>query len=162
MRVSRVLLAVVLLTSCQKAQQTGSDAVNLVLTDFRRQPKLDPWETPNDSTPMRGNPQGSVPVTGTAAPGFASTTIGWPSAGAMRSATRRVTTSSWPPAGNGTIQRMGLSGQPACACAAPAPSMDAASAAAAKSRCMRLLLLVVVLVIAATDPSAPPCAARSA
>jgi mono/diheme cytochrome c family protein len=40
-------------------------------TDFKEQPKIDPWDTPNDSTPPRGNPQGSVPVYGTAAPEFA-------------------------------------------------------------------------------------------
>ena len=40
-------------------------------TDFRQQPKLDPWETPNDTIAMRGNPQMSVPIYGTAAPGFA-------------------------------------------------------------------------------------------
>ncbi len=39
-------------------------------TDFKRQPKLDPWETPADTVAMRGNPQYSVPVYGTAAPGF--------------------------------------------------------------------------------------------
>lgn len=39
-------------------------------TDFKQQPKLDPWETPNDTIAMRANPQGSVPITGTSAPGF--------------------------------------------------------------------------------------------
>jgi mono/diheme cytochrome c family protein len=39
-------------------------------TDFKQQPKIDPWETPNDTTPFRGNPQMSVPITGSAAPGF--------------------------------------------------------------------------------------------
>src|SRR3954466_11618275 len=39
-------------------------------TDFKQQPKIDPWETPNDTTPFRGNPQMSVPITGRAAPGF--------------------------------------------------------------------------------------------
>jgi mono/diheme cytochrome c family protein len=39
-------------------------------TDFKQQPKIDPWDTPNDSTPPRGNPQGSVPLYGTAAPEF--------------------------------------------------------------------------------------------
>lgn len=39
-------------------------------TDFKQQPKIDPWETPNDTTPFRGQPQLSVPITGTAAPGF--------------------------------------------------------------------------------------------
>lgn len=40
-------------------------------TDFKQQPKLDPWETASDTIAMRGNPQGSVPIYGTAAPGFA-------------------------------------------------------------------------------------------
>jgi len=39
-------------------------------TDFKQQPKIDPWETANDTTPFRGNPQGSVPINGSAAPGF--------------------------------------------------------------------------------------------
>ncbi len=40
-------------------------------TDFKQQPKLDPWETPSDTIAMRSNPQGSVPIYGSAAPGFA-------------------------------------------------------------------------------------------
>ena len=39
-------------------------------TDFKQQPKIDPWESAADSIPPRGNPQGSVPVFGSAAPGF--------------------------------------------------------------------------------------------
>jgi mono/diheme cytochrome c family protein len=39
-------------------------------TDFKEQPKIDPWDTPNDSTPPRGQPQGSVPMNGSAAPEF--------------------------------------------------------------------------------------------
>jgi mono/diheme cytochrome c family protein len=39
-------------------------------TDFKEQPKIDPWDTPNDSTPPRGNPQGSVPIHGSVAPEF--------------------------------------------------------------------------------------------
>jgi mono/diheme cytochrome c family protein len=39
-------------------------------TDFKQQPKFDPWDTPNDSTPPRANPQGSVPLYGTVAPEF--------------------------------------------------------------------------------------------
>src|SRR5215468_12215895 len=39
-------------------------------TDFKQQPKIDPWESPNDSTPFRGNPQNSVSIYGSAAPGF--------------------------------------------------------------------------------------------
>jgi len=63
MRASR-LLFLLALAGCDKQ-------VNLVLTDFRRQPKLDPWETPADTIAMRGNPQSSVPIHGTMAPGFA-------------------------------------------------------------------------------------------
>ncbi|MEO6528447.1 MAG: cytochrome c [Gemmatimonadaceae bacterium] len=40
-------------------------------TDFKEQPKHDPWESPNDTIPFRGNPQSSVSVYGTAAPGYA-------------------------------------------------------------------------------------------
>jgi mono/diheme cytochrome c family protein len=39
-------------------------------TDFKQQPKIDPWETASDTIPFRGNPQNSVPITGSAAPGF--------------------------------------------------------------------------------------------
>ena len=39
-------------------------------TDFKQQPKPDPWES-SDSVAMRGNPQFSVPVYGTVAPGYA-------------------------------------------------------------------------------------------
>ena len=31
-------------------------------TDFKEQPKYDPWESPHDSIPMRGNPQNSVSI----------------------------------------------------------------------------------------------------
>lgn len=47
------------------------EQVGTVLTDFKRQPKLDPWETASDTIAMRGNPQGSVPIYGSDAPGFA-------------------------------------------------------------------------------------------
>jgi mono/diheme cytochrome c family protein len=40
-------------------------------TDFKQQPKVDPWESPSDTIPMRGNPQFSVPIYGSAAPGYA-------------------------------------------------------------------------------------------
>jgi mono/diheme cytochrome c family protein len=40
-------------------------------TDFKQQPKMDPWETPADTIAMRANPQNSVSIYGTAAPGFA-------------------------------------------------------------------------------------------
>lgn len=49
----------------------GCEPVGKVLTDFKKQPKLDPWETPADTIAMRGNPQNSVPLTGSQAPGFA-------------------------------------------------------------------------------------------
>lgn len=39
-------------------------------TDFRQQPKIDPWESPSDTIPFRGNPQNSVSIYGSAAPGF--------------------------------------------------------------------------------------------
>ena len=39
-------------------------------TDFRQQPKIDPWESSNDTTPFRGNPQNSVSIYGSSAPGF--------------------------------------------------------------------------------------------
>src|SRR4051812_6465633 len=60
MRVMRVLRAVPLLmvVSCSW------------FTDFKQQPKVDPWETASDTIPFRGNPQMSVPITGSAAPGF--------------------------------------------------------------------------------------------
>src|SRR5262245_38108007 len=49
----------------------GCEPAGVVLTDFKRQPKIDPWESPADSIPRRANPQNSVPVNGTSAPGFA-------------------------------------------------------------------------------------------
>jgi mono/diheme cytochrome c family protein len=39
-------------------------------TDFKQQPKIDPWESIADTVPPRGNPQSSVPVYGTVAPGY--------------------------------------------------------------------------------------------
>ncbi|MBA3890141.1 MAG: cytochrome c [Gemmatimonadaceae bacterium] len=39
-------------------------------TDFRDQPRYEPWESDNDSTPFRANPQLSVPLHGMAAPGL--------------------------------------------------------------------------------------------
>ncbi len=40
-------------------------------TDFKQQPKIDPWDSVVDTIPSRGNPQFSVPVYGSAAPGYA-------------------------------------------------------------------------------------------
>jgi mono/diheme cytochrome c family protein len=39
-------------------------------TDFKQQPKIDPWESASDTVPFRGNPQASVPIYGSDAPGF--------------------------------------------------------------------------------------------
>ncbi len=42
-------------------------------TDFKDQPRIEPWEAEmagNDTTPFRGNPQFSVPIYGSAVPGF--------------------------------------------------------------------------------------------
>ena len=39
-------------------------------TDFKQQPKIDPWESPDTNTSPRGNPQGSVPLYGSVAPEF--------------------------------------------------------------------------------------------
>jgi mono/diheme cytochrome c family protein len=39
-------------------------------TDFKEQPKIDPWESASDTIPFRGNPQNSVSVYGTSAPGY--------------------------------------------------------------------------------------------
>lgn len=39
-------------------------------TDFKEQPKIDPWESSSDTVPYRANPQYSVPVTGTAVPAY--------------------------------------------------------------------------------------------
>jgi len=47
-------------------------------TDFKQQPKIDPWETASDTIPFRGNPQMSVPTTGSAAPGFMYDRLGAP------------------------------------------------------------------------------------
>jgi mono/diheme cytochrome c family protein len=40
-------------------------------TDFKEQPKIDPWESPADTIAARGNPQFSVSVYGTLAPAYA-------------------------------------------------------------------------------------------
>jgi mono/diheme cytochrome c family protein len=39
-------------------------------TDFKDQPKIEPWESVADSVPPRGNPQNSVPIYGATVPGF--------------------------------------------------------------------------------------------
>jgi mono/diheme cytochrome c family protein len=40
-------------------------------TDFKEQPKFDPWESTSDTIPFRGNPQNSVSLYGSSAPGYA-------------------------------------------------------------------------------------------
>lgn len=40
-------------------------------TDFKDQPDIDPWQSPADTIGARGNPQMSVPVTGSQVPGYA-------------------------------------------------------------------------------------------
>lgn len=40
-------------------------------TDFKEQPKIDPWDARSDSGPSRGQPQGSVSIYGSVAPEFA-------------------------------------------------------------------------------------------
>jgi mono/diheme cytochrome c family protein len=40
-------------------------------TDFKQQPKIDPWESPSDSVPPRAAPQYSVSINGTAVPAYA-------------------------------------------------------------------------------------------
>jgi mono/diheme cytochrome c family protein len=47
-------------------------------TDFKEQPKFDPWESTSDTIPARGNPQNSVSVYGSAAPGFVVGRSGFP------------------------------------------------------------------------------------
>lgn len=60
-----------------RLRRAGALALTVALTacswftDFKDQPKFDPWTSPNDSIPMRGNPQNSVPIFGSAAPGYA-------------------------------------------------------------------------------------------
>jgi mono/diheme cytochrome c family protein len=51
-----LLAPVLLLTACSW------------FTDFKEQPKIDPWDSSSDTIPPRANPQGSVPITGSSAP----------------------------------------------------------------------------------------------
>jgi hypothetical protein len=48
----------------------------LVVYGLQAAAKVDPWESAADSIPPRGNPQGSVPIYGSAAPGFQYDRIG--------------------------------------------------------------------------------------
>jgi mono/diheme cytochrome c family protein len=60
-----------------RARRTGALAFVTVLTacswftDFKDQPKFDPWKSVSDTVAMRANPQNSVPIYGTFAPGYA-------------------------------------------------------------------------------------------
>jgi hypothetical protein len=91
------------------------------------------------------------------APGFASTTIGWPSAALTRSAMSRDTTSSCPPAGNGTIRWMGSAGHAGSACALCAMAASTQSSIVANVR--RIVLSNGFIV--AKAPSEQPSCARS-
>jgi mono/diheme cytochrome c family protein len=53
-----VLLPLMLLSACSW------------FTDFKQQPKIDPWETTSDTIAFRGNPQNSISIYGSSAPGF--------------------------------------------------------------------------------------------
>ena len=66
---SRKAIRLVGLGAC--AVLAGCEQVGRVFSDFKQQPKLDPWETPADTIAMRANPQMSVPIYGSVAPGFA-------------------------------------------------------------------------------------------
>lgn len=50
----------------------GASAISACswFTDFKDQPDIDPWQSPADTIGSRGNPQGSVPVSGSMAPGY--------------------------------------------------------------------------------------------
>jgi len=50
----------------------GASAVSACswFTDFKDQPDVDPWQSPADTIGARGNPQGSVPVSGAIAPSY--------------------------------------------------------------------------------------------
>lgn len=60
-----------------RLRRAGALALTIALTacswftDFKQQPKYDPWESPQDTIPMRGNPQNSVSIYGSFAPGYA-------------------------------------------------------------------------------------------
>jgi mono/diheme cytochrome c family protein len=50
----------------------GASAISACswFTDFKDQPDIDPWQSPADTIGARGNPQGSVPVSGAIAPSY--------------------------------------------------------------------------------------------
>src|SRR5262245_58408951 len=58
LRTTALVVATILLSGCSW------------FTDFKHQPKIDPWESPSDTIAFRGNPQNSVSIYGSAAPGF--------------------------------------------------------------------------------------------
>ena len=77
MSADRARLAVRALRTLAVVSTLGLGACSW-FTDFKQQPKIDPWETPSDTIPFRGNPQMSVPITGSAAPGFMFDRLGAP------------------------------------------------------------------------------------
>jgi mono/diheme cytochrome c family protein len=85
-------------------------------TDFKQQPKIDPWESPSDTVAFRGNPQSSVPIYGSVAPGFIYDRVASPqSIGAMASIPNPV------PADSASVHRGKLQYQINCAvCHGPA------------------------------------------
>ena len=60
-----------------RARRAGALALVTALTacswftDFKDQPKYDPWKSVSDTVSLRANPQSSVPVYGSFAPGYA-------------------------------------------------------------------------------------------
>ena len=69
-------------------------------TDFKQQPKVDPWESAADSIPPRGSPQNSVSIYGSAAPGFMYDRLGSPQALTAMAAIPNPT-----PADSGSVSR---------------------------------------------------------
>jgi len=73
-------------------------------TDFKQQPKIDPWESGSDTIPFRGNPQMSVPVYGSVAPGFVYDRAPTPQAVAMMASLANPTAPDSASVGRGRIQ----------------------------------------------------------
>jgi mono/diheme cytochrome c family protein len=65
---SLLLLATLLLGGCDAAMRVRDD----IFSDFKKQPRIEPWdgEFRGDSVGFPGNPQMSVPITGSVAPGY--------------------------------------------------------------------------------------------
>src|SRR3990167_6955799 len=95
------------------------------------------------------------------APGRLSTMICWPSVWRMASATVRASTSVPPPAGYGTTQRRGWSGQAACWARAQGAAVVAPAAARADKRVLRCMGLPPNGTIKLIAASAHPISARA-